>query len=292
MRGQRRARARVRHVAQLDAGRVRQQLHRHVQRAVDARGASTRSGPGRFFASSMKSFAVFHGLVGAHDEDRRVGGDQRDRRELVHGEGRRAAEDLVGLGDDRDRRERQQQRVAVGLARRHELHARRRRRRRSCSPRATGFLSTFSIAAATGRAVRSATPPGGNGATRVIGREGYGSWATAASARARSAARADGEEHGERVIRSLLPFRPGRAGRASPDPGGRTSTRFSSTSVSADRRAARRRSAACTKMRVVAVRHRQRLAQAQLDHRRQHDAEHDRRRLEVELAQQRSRARP
>ena len=41
----------------------------------------------------------------------------------------------------------------------------------------TGFLSTFSIAAATGRAVRSATPPGGNGATSVIGREGYRSWA-------------------------------------------------------------------------------------------------------------------
>src|SRR5262245_64436457 len=41
----------------------------------------------------------------------------------------------------------------------------------------TGFLSTFSRAAATGRAVRSATPPGGNGATIVMGREGYGSWA-------------------------------------------------------------------------------------------------------------------
>src|SRR5688572_1428075 len=44
---------------------------------------------------------------------------------------------------------------------------------------ATGFFSTFSMAAATGRAVRSATPPGGNGATSVIGRDGYGSSATA-----------------------------------------------------------------------------------------------------------------
>src|SRR5206468_9191718 len=36
----------------------------------------------------------------------------------------------------------------------------------------TGFFSTFSSDAATGRAVRSATPPGGNGATSVIGRDG------------------------------------------------------------------------------------------------------------------------
>src|SRR6185369_5994399 len=40
----------------------------------------------------------------------------------------------------------------------------------------TGFLSTFSSAAATGRAVRSATPPGGKGTTMVIGRSGYFSW--------------------------------------------------------------------------------------------------------------------
>src|SRR5580765_5847731 len=37
----------------------------------------------------------------------------------------------------------------------------------------TGFFRTFSSAAATGRAVRSATPPGGKGATMVIGRSGY-----------------------------------------------------------------------------------------------------------------------
>src|SRR5262245_21730576 len=56
----------------------------------------------------------------------------------------------------------------------------------------TGFFSTFSSAAATGRAVRSATPPGGNGATSVIGREGYVSWppAVTASDRTRTTATA------------------------------------------------------------------------------------------------------
>src|SRR2546425_11745317 len=56
----------------------------------------------------------------------------------------------------------------------------------------TGFRSTFSRAAATGRAVRSATPPGGNGATMVMGREGYGSAPAAAAAPAGRRARAAG----------------------------------------------------------------------------------------------------
>ncbi len=63
----------------------------------------------------------------ANDEDGRVGGDERDRRELIDGEGRRPAEELVGLGDDRDRRQRQQQRVAVRLAGGDVLHAHRAR---------------------------------------------------------------------------------------------------------------------------------------------------------------------
>jgi hypothetical protein len=36
----------------------------------------------------------------------------------------------------------------------------------------TGFFSVRSKAAATGRAVRSATPPGGKGTTIEIGRDG------------------------------------------------------------------------------------------------------------------------
>src|SRR5438093_13280547 len=50
----------------------------------------------------------------------------------------------------------------------------------------TGFFSTFSIAAATGRAVRSASPPGGNGATMVIGRSGYVSGGKASALSAKS----------------------------------------------------------------------------------------------------------
>src|SRR5882724_1227574 len=48
--------------------------------------------------------------------------------------------------------------------------------------RMTGCLRTRSIAAASGRPVRSAWPPGGNGLTMVIGRLGYGSCATAGPA--------------------------------------------------------------------------------------------------------------
>src|SRR6185436_17804689 len=87
----------------------------------------------------------------------------------------------------------------------------------------TGFFSTLSIAAATGRAVRSATPPGGNGATRVIGRDGYDSWATATSGTNRANATATPTRR-RALIRSPLLFRPGRGGRASPGPDGRTST--------------------------------------------------------------------
>src|SRR6185436_14915932 len=46
----------------------------------------------------------------------------------------------------------------------------------------TGCLTSRSMAAASGRAVRSAMPPGGNGTTIVIGRVGYGSWAATGSA--------------------------------------------------------------------------------------------------------------
>jgi hypothetical protein len=39
----------------------------------------------------------------------------------------------------------------------------------------TGLFSPFSSTTATGRAVRSATPPGGKGTMTVIGRAGYAS---------------------------------------------------------------------------------------------------------------------
>src|SRR5436309_1968668 len=96
-------------------------LHRHVQRAVHARRAEgDLPRPSRGILDEVLRRPPR--LVGGHDEDRRVGGDERDRRELVHGERRRPPEELVGLGDDRDGREGEQERVAVGLARRYELH--------------------------------------------------------------------------------------------------------------------------------------------------------------------------
>src|ERR671919_1390696 len=57
----------------------------------------------------------------------------------------------------------------------------------------TGCLTRRSSAAASGRAVRSAMPPGGNGTTMVMGRLGYGSWPAAGAAepaRARASGRA------------------------------------------------------------------------------------------------------
>ena len=78
----------------------------------------------------------------------------------------------------------------------------------------TGFFRTFSMAAATGRAVRSATPPGGNGATIVIGRDGYGSSATAVFHAHASASSASTRELVWSLMARSLPFRPARAGRA------------------------------------------------------------------------------
>src|SRR2546426_6807346 len=79
----------------------------------------------------------------------------------------------------------------------------------------TGFYSTFSIAAATGRAVRSATPPGGNGATIVIGRVGYGSWALTSAVGTDQRASAATAHTRMSLMDVPLPSRRGRAARAS-----------------------------------------------------------------------------
>src|SRR4029453_13666655 len=60
----------------------------------------------------------------------------------------------------------------------------------------TGFLSTFSKAAATGLAVRSATPPGGKGAAMVIGRSGYFSCPEALTVAKSKIVSANKKEHG------------------------------------------------------------------------------------------------
>src|SRR5205809_1405030 len=83
----------------------------------------------------------------------------------------------------------------------------------------TGFFSTFSSAAATGRAVRSATPPGGNGATSVIGRDGYGSCARAPPESTTSAASTTTPNQPALLIDVPLASRPARAWRASRDSG-------------------------------------------------------------------------
>src|SRR5438105_12961402 len=63
----------------------------------------------------------------------------------------------------------------------------------------TGFFKTFSRAAATGRAVRSATPPGGKGATTVIGRSGYFSCAETLTAMKSNASKREYRRY-ERII--------------------------------------------------------------------------------------------
>src|SRR3990170_6426255 len=77
-RRERRPSARVGHVAKLDPGRVREQLHRHVDRAVDARRAE-RDLAGPLPGVLDEVLRRLPGLVRGHDQDRRVGRDQRER---------------------------------------------------------------------------------------------------------------------------------------------------------------------------------------------------------------------
>src|SRR5205823_887081 len=133
--------------------------------------------PGRFLASSMKSLAVFHGLSAG--TTRIVGSAEMSaigaNWSTVNAGGRSKTLSASGMMEIDDSASRSVWPSGLLAA-------------TYCMPTApaapvlfttpTGFLSTFSIAAATGRAVRSATPPGGNGATSVIGRDGYASCAS------------------------------------------------------------------------------------------------------------------
>ena len=108
----RRAGAGVRHMDHEGAGGLLEHLHRHVHRAVVARRAE--GDRARFvFRVSDELGVGLPRAVGANCEHRRIGGEARDRHQLVQLVQRRAIQDLVGLGQDRDRRQRQQQGVAI-----------------------------------------------------------------------------------------------------------------------------------------------------------------------------------
>src|SRR5215470_8273568 len=144
----------------------------------------------------------------------------------------------------------------------------------------TGFLRIFSIDAATGRAVKSATPPGGNGATIVIGRSGNFSWARAAPSGKEQATTRSARL---RFMWALL-FLRGQTERAAPIGAAAEQRQHAQEQQAGAGREHRGGDRAREKDRVVARRHRQRLAEAHLQHRRQDYAENDRRGLEVELA--------
>ena len=109
----RRPAALVGDVEQLDVRRRGEDLHRHVQRAVDARRAVVdRAGLGLRRVDQVLQRLV--GTVAAHHQHGGIGADQRDRRELVELVGRRPALQAVGHRQHRDRRQRHQDRVAVG----------------------------------------------------------------------------------------------------------------------------------------------------------------------------------
>ena len=109
-------------MAQLDAGRLVEQRHRQMQRAVEA-GRAHHDAVRLGFRGVDELLQRLVGLLVVDHDDHRVGDEARDRDEIGAGEFRRAAEQLVDLGKARDRRDVGEQRVAVGLGIRGELRA-------------------------------------------------------------------------------------------------------------------------------------------------------------------------
>ena len=153
-------------------GRQHEHLHRDVRRAVEAGGAEDDlAGP--LLGVLDEVLERLPRRVGADHQHGRVGIDARDAGELIARVVRRAPEELVDLGQDGDADEGHEQRVAVGLAASPTIWL-------PTAPAAPGLLTTTtgcfrmrSSAAATGRAVLSARPPGGNATTIETGRVGY-----------------------------------------------------------------------------------------------------------------------
>ncbi len=97
-------------------------FHRHMHRSVVARRAVA-DGAGPFLGVGYEFLQRLPRAVRAHCEHRRIRGEPRDRHQLIELVHRRAADDLVGLGQDRDRRQREEQRIAVGFGLGHVGHA-------------------------------------------------------------------------------------------------------------------------------------------------------------------------
>ncbi|MNL34642.1 hypothetical protein D3C87_1566250 [compost metagenome] len=108
----RRTGARERHMHHLDPGSVLQHFHRHMHRAVDARGsiaelAGLAFGRGDEFLQSLVR------RVRTHHQHSGIRRDPRDRHELVQFIGRFAFQKAIRRGQDRNRRQAHQQRVAI-----------------------------------------------------------------------------------------------------------------------------------------------------------------------------------
>ncbi len=121
-RGQRRAAAVGRQMAHLDAGRLHEQRHRNVQRAIKS-GRTEDDFVRPLLGVVDEVLQRLVGLLVVDQEHARVGDEARDRDEIGAGEFQRAAEQLVDFGEAGDRGDVQEQRVAVGLGAGGDLRA-------------------------------------------------------------------------------------------------------------------------------------------------------------------------
>src|SRR5882724_2105335 len=160
----------------------------------------------------------------------------------------------------------------------------------------TGFFRTFSSAAATGRAVRSATPPGGKGATMVTGRSGYFSCAETVTARTSKIIKGSKREYRryERIIHlrwvglsKLFCLTCGVYSELLPPIKGFPEQRQEAEQQEHEStKQHHRRDRPIDEDSVTPGRHRQRLTEAHLHHRREYEPQYYRRGLEVKLAKQ------
>src|SRR6266850_429101 len=160
----------------------------------------------------------------------------------------------------------------------------------------TGFFRTFSRAAATGRAVRSATPPGGKGATMLTGRSGYFSCAETVTARTSKIIKGSKRKYRrhERIIHlrwvglsKLFCLTCGVYSELlQPIKGFPEERQDAEQQEHESTKQHHRRDRPIDEDRVAPRGHGQRLAKAHLQHRREYEPQYYRRGLEVKLAKQ------